>query len=147
MSSRVIQQETNDRIYSRNHPSHNVANPISFRPVITKYTRVVAPLPDAIDAAYTSFTFIPGDRKSPWTGYKQSVDIESSLRDQTTRIGDTRMYSPNVFGDLYNAPMPINGSANIPEFPYLIQQDMVGGSAVPIYNQPFAFYNSSRTNR
>lgn len=151
MNSRAIQQMTNDRIYSRNIPAVPMDNPLSFRPVITKYTKEVLPLPtvekDNTNNFSVNTTFTPGDRKSPWAGYKKSVDVESILRDQTTYIGKDRKYVPNVLGDMYIDPV-YSQSNNIEAYPYLFKQPEFGpfnpGKGI---KAPLTFYNSSRLGR
>jgi hypothetical protein len=149
MNSRAIQQLTNDRIYSRNIPSIVIDNPISFRPVVTKYTHHVKPLPMVPEDNTITFkvdnTFNPGDRKSPWAGYKNAVDVESILRDQITPLGESKKYVPNIFGDMYNDSLQSSGNNDIMTYPYLFKEPEVG-SSTPKQNTytNFSFYNSSR---
>jgi hypothetical protein len=149
MNSRAIQQVSNDRIYSRNIPSVTIANPISFRPVITKYTHQVKPLPmipeDNTNTFSVDTTFTPGDRKSPWAGYKNSIDVESILRDQITPLGESKKYVPNIFGDMYNDPIQATSNNDIMVYPYLFKEPEVASSNPPQNTQTnFSFYNSSR---
>jgi hypothetical protein len=136
-------------MYSRNIPPTALYNPLSFRPVITKYTEVVRPLPNAIDDNI-SFTvqrdFSPGDRMAPFHGYQTAVDVESVLRDQVSAIGTPKQYSPNVLGDLYNSPVPHIQDAMDKDFPYLFKNPSVA-TTMHHADPPtrFAFNNSSRT--
>lgn len=148
MSSRFIQQATNDRMYSRNISPAALYNPLSFRPVITKYTKAVQPLPKAIDANI-SFTiqndFSPGDRMAPFHGYQVAVDVESVLRDQVSVIGQPKQYSPNAMGDLYNSYVPHIPHAIDIDFPYLFKTPSVA-TTIHKHEPPtrFAFNNNSR---
>ena len=154
MNSRAIQQLTNDRIYSRNIPSSHLDNPISFRPVITKYTKIPDPLPkpymdNSAPPFSISTTFNPGSRKSPWIGYKNAVDAESILRDQVTNIGEQKKYVPNVLGDLYHVSVSEDKpSVGITTFPYLFKNPTFNpfnpGEGITC---EFTFYNSCRTNK
>ena len=154
MNSRTIQQQTNERIYARNVPPVTLDNPISFRPVITRYTIVPKPLPMPYtgnnDPPFSvSTTFNPGDRQSPWIGYKNAIDAESTLRDQLTNLGAQKKYVPNIMGDLYNVSVASTHSGNgIVDFPHLFIEPTFGpfnpGDGIQVkYN----FYNSSRTNK
>ncbi len=153
MNSRTIQQLTNDRIYSRNIPSTGLTNPISFRPVITKYTHTVESLDTNITENdpgifMVNKMFTPGDRKSPWVGYKNSIDVESILRDQLTSIGQDKKYVPNIIGDMYKVTISPQPQQDIADFPYLFKQP-VFGPFNPVHNTElqFTFNNSSRLRR
>jgi hypothetical protein len=96
-----------------------------------------------------STTFNPGDRQSPWIGYKNAIDAESTLRDQLTNLGSQKKYVPNVLGDLYNVSVasPHSGKG-IVDFPYLFNEPTFGpfnpGDGI---EAKYTFYNSCRTNK
>ena len=152
MNSRMIHQIINDRIYSRNIPSAPLDNPISFRPIITKYTHgQVCPLPLPIMGDHpfsVSTTFSPGDRESPWIGYRNAIDTESILRDQITNKGVQKKYVPNALGDMYTVSVSEHTSESLTEFPYLFKKPVFDafnpGEGI---SHPFTFYNASRINK
>jgi hypothetical protein len=128
MNSRTIQHITNQRLYARNVPPVPLPNPVGFRPVNTKYCpQPPYPLPNTsvnMNVPYNIHTeFNPGDRPSPWTGYKNSVDVESILRDQIKNLGDCSRYAPNVLGDMYivNVGQSHENNQSVAEFPHLFK--------------------------
>ena len=152
MNSRTIHQLTNDRIYSRNITSDAMNNPISFRPVITKYTKDLQPIfktpDDNIITFSTNRVVIKSDPKSSWIGTNKSVDVESVLRDQTTYLGKDKKYVPNIFGDMYNDAVYSPATSDIVAYPYLFKQPEFSPFN-PGHNikANLAFYNSSRLGR
>ena len=90
-----IQQNLNDRIYSRNVPSADLEPYLSNRPINTKYVSLqdrdtrqkqinIQSSQQNTDHEYTNYNteiiFNPGS--GPWSGYSSHIDIESRLRDQ-----------------------------------------------------------------
>lgn len=106
-------QELNDRIYSRNISSRPLQPAFSPRPTPTKYS--LFPIVDLkridnkekIDSfpTYSSTqVFNPGNAQAPWSGFANSINTESSLRNQFFAIQscDQAKYVPSSNSDLYN---------------------------------------------
>ena len=143
-----IQQNLNDRIYSRNVPSADLEPYLSNRPINTKYVSLqdrdtrqkqinIQSSQQNTDHEYTNYNteiiFNPGS--GPWSGYSSHIDIESRLRDQYYKNPCIPKYLPNYkTSDLYT----INGPylpLNIKEFPYSVapvirQNNNVGKSSL-----------------
>jgi hypothetical protein len=106
-----ILDDTNQKIYNRNIPSHPLQPYLNVRPVMTKYSYL--PIVDPrreINTAFidlptynTTTTFNPGNRVSPWSGFSSNVNTESELRNQIYAIQkcSQSVYVPNSNSDLY----------------------------------------------
>jgi len=105
-------QELNNRIFSRNIPSHTIDPVFTPKPMATRYTKMhildnnennlTTPI-TGNNQYQTTTTFFPGDRKPNWNGYVTNVDHESQLRNQFFALqkGDQAYYVPPTESDLY----------------------------------------------
>ena len=106
--------ETNQRIYQRNIPSNVLQPYFDFRPVMTKYSflPIVEPKKQFIVPLkqYPIYNnekiFNPGNTQSPFSGYTQSVNLESELRGQIFALQkcSQSVYIPKSTSDLYIIP-------------------------------------------
>ena len=107
-----MQEQTNEKIYNRNVPSHMLQPYLDVRPVMTKYSYL--PIVDQRKQVGVSLqqsptynvhtTFNPGNAKSPWSGFASNVNTESVLRNQIYALQkcSQAVYVPNSSSDLYN---------------------------------------------
>lgn len=112
MSSIIIRNEMNAKIYDRNIPSAQIQPYLNVRPVMTKYSLmpVIDPRkkmnePMVQQPVYnTNEVFNPGNRKSPWSGYASNINTETELRNQIFALqkSDNAVYVPQSTSDLYN---------------------------------------------
>ena len=105
------EEELNQRIYSRNIPSNELQPQYSIRPTSTKYGYM--PILDQYKKAnvplstYTQYStnkiFNPGNAKSPWSGFSNNVNVESSLRNQYFALQKCNQseFVPSTDSDLY----------------------------------------------
>jgi hypothetical protein len=130
-TSRMIQQETNTRIFQRILPSQLLQPYIDVRPVSTKYSLLPVVDPRAkTTVPYVTFhdynvatTFNPGDRASPWSGFSSNVNIESELRNQVFALQkcNQAVYVPSTMSDLYDTRI-ISRQKNVEQpFPHLFE--------------------------
>ena len=135
-SSMRIVEVNNERIFARNFPSQNMQSYLSVRPVMTKYSilpivdpRTAATVPMQIEATFNpKYTFSPGNRMSPWSGFASNVNVESELRNQIYALQkcSQSVYVPSSESDLYHFSMKNNvGQSNITQpFPDLFKTDL-----------------------
>ena len=106
-----IHKQTNQRIYSRNIPSHMLQPYIDVRPVMTKYSYfpIVDPRKN-INASLQQMptynveqVFNPGNRQAPFSGFATNVNLESELRNQIYALQkcSQSVYVPSSNSDLY----------------------------------------------
>ena len=104
------QQETNERIYSRNIPSQPLQPYIDFRPCMSKYTYLPIVEPKTprhplkqYPVYNTEKVFNPGNTQSPYSGFAANINIESELRDQIFALQkcSKSVYVPSSSSDLY----------------------------------------------
>lgn len=112
MSSIIIRNEMNSKIYDRNIPSSQLQPYLNVRPVMTKYS--ILPIIDPRKKSNEHMeqqpvyninsTFNPGDTKSPWSGYASNINVETELRNQIFALQkcDKSVYVPQSTSDLYN---------------------------------------------
>jgi hypothetical protein len=105
------EEELNQRISSRNIPSNDLQPQYGIRPTSTKYGYM--PILDQYKKAnvplnnYTQYStnqiFNPGNAKSPWSGFSNNVNVESSLRNQYFALQKCNQseFVPSTDSDLY----------------------------------------------
>ena len=124
MSSIIIRNEMNTKIYNRNIPSSQIQPYLDVRPVMTKYS--ILPIVDprkqinekmVQQPVYnTNAVFNPGNTQSPWSGYASNINTETELRNQIFALqkSDNAVYVPQSTSDLYdysfNTPSQINNT-------------------------------------
>ena len=110
LTTSMIMNETNNRIYDRNIPSQPLQQYLDVRPVMTKYSimpivdprrKVGTPLTQMPNFNVQS-TFNPGNTQSPWSGF--NVNQESVLRNQIYALQKCSQaeYVPSSKSDLYH---------------------------------------------
>jgi hypothetical protein len=113
ITTSIIRQQTNERIYDRNIPSQVLQPYVDVRPVMTKYSYlpIVDPRKQPIHPKLTQMptynvhaTFNPGNTQSPWSGYASNVNTESVLRNQIYALQkcSQAVYVPNSNSDMYS---------------------------------------------
>ena len=115
-------QQTNQRIYDRNIPSHLLQPYLDVRSVPTKYSHfpIVDPrkeikVPLTQQPVFSPHTtFNPGNTQSPWSGFASNINVESELRNQIYALQkcSQSVYVPNSSSDLYKysfTPKNTNG--------------------------------------
>ena len=112
MSSIIIRNEMNTKIYNRNLPSSQIQPYLDVRPVMTKYSLlpIVDPRKKSNEKMVqqpvynTNAVFNPGNTKSPWSGYASNINTETELRNQIFALqkSDNAIYVPQSTSDLYN---------------------------------------------
>jgi hypothetical protein len=124
------QKTINNRLYSRNIPSHPLQPYLESRPILTKYT--ILPVIDARPEIKTqlvqtstynpSEVFNPGNTTGTWAGYANNVNVESDLRNQLYALQkcSQSIYIPNSNSSLYNVNMPY--LSNNQPFPHLFKE-------------------------
>lgn len=111
MSSIIIRNEMNTKIYDRNIPSAPVQPYLDVRPVMTKYSllpiidprKKINEVMEQQPVYNTSAVFNPGNTKSPWSGYASNINTETELRNQIFALqkSDNAVYVPQSTSDLY----------------------------------------------
>jgi hypothetical protein len=112
MSSIIIRNEMNSKIYDRNIPSAQLQPYLDVRPVMTKYSLlpIVDPRKKSNENMVqqpvynTNAVFNPGNTQSPWSGYASNINTETELRNQIFALqkSDNAVYVPSSTSDLYN---------------------------------------------
>jgi len=109
-------QSLNNRIYSRNIPSHRLQSQFDPRPQSTKYTHMpmiqtYSPItvPIRKEKPYKHHSqFNPGTR-APYDGYSTQIDNESTLHNMfmvNQKYANQSVYVPRSRSDLYNVYVP-----------------------------------------
>lgn len=123
LTSKVINMETNNRIYDRNIPSQPLQSYLDVRPVMTKYS--IMPIVDPrknISIPLTQMptynvhsTFNPGNTQSPWSGF--NVNQESVLRNQIYALQKCSQaeYVPSSKSDLYQWDLKSSKHTHTPQ--------------------------------
>lgn len=104
--------EINDKISTRYFPDAGLKPSIDFRPVSTKYSLfpVIDRKPEIQknEKMYldhrVELNFNPGNRKGPFSGYKNNIEVENILRNQKTVLNKDEIgskYIPSLKSDLY----------------------------------------------
>ena len=106
--------ELSERLAARNVPDGNLPPQFSMRPASTKYS--ILPIVDPrTKAALTPLKpvndfsvdrmFNPGNSQAPWSGFANSIDNESKLRNQFMALqkSDQAYYIPPTTSDMYTS--------------------------------------------
>jgi hypothetical protein len=143
LPSSKLQNDINHKIYDRNVPSSSLQPYLDVRPVSTKYSRF--PIVDprkTIDVTLTQeptynihYTFNPGNRMAPWSGFASNVNIESQLRNQICPLNKCNddVYVPSSNSDLYQFSFNPNNN---------VKQDFEG----LFHNEMFNKFNPNPRN-
>ena len=112
--------EINDRMMSRNRTTDDLKPNISVRPSSTKYAHfpVVKNIPKSrvpfksARRFSTKDAYNPGNSKSPWEGFSDNINTESTLRSQffALQSSDRHEYVPDSTSQLYNEYTPTFGT-------------------------------------
>ncbi len=140
MNVKEIQNQTNNRISSRNIPSHTLQPYISVHPVATKYN--VLPLGDKRKHVHTALiqhptynthnVFNPGD-KAPWSGF--NVNVETDMRLHT--------FTPNSSSDLFQYNFKPTMTTDMSQHKLLFKREIFQKTSVE-KNDTNVFNNSTR---
>jgi hypothetical protein len=152
-------EELNQRMSSRNFADAPLEPNYDPRPVSTKYSlfpiadrRPVQVEPPPTYATYNmAMQFNPGSDRAPSSGYRNNVDVETILRNQTFALqhGATQsVYIPSSKSDLYNntivstpgVPQPHPELFTQPQFSHSVHPNVAGQE---IGNN--RFFNHTRT--
>jgi hypothetical protein len=108
-------EELNQRMSSRNTPSHPLQPQFDIRPLSTKYA--LLPIVDRrenhsepikLQPTYDiTSMFNPGNAQGPWGGFATNINNESRLRNQFFALqhgAGQSCYIPAKMSDLYTAP-------------------------------------------
>jgi len=102
--------------------------------------------------------FFPGNRKAPFSGFSNNINMESQLRNQHVKLSrtDNNLYVPHSKSNLYNFTMPtskLQGPSSGINPHYLLFQDYdklcvnVSQSQQPMDPDNCIFNNNSRLNK
>ena len=144
--------ETNDRIYTRNIPTQMLQPNLDIKPTSTTRCSVFpildqrAPLVHSYPEYNINATFNPGNRMSPWSGFASKIGDESMLRNQIfplEKSNSNTAYVPSSMSDLY---VPIINPSDEPQpsFPLLSQTYVPPASVAPKPTDPLIFGNHTR---
>lgn len=124
-------EELNDRMSLRNIPSSDLQPQFGIRPVSTKYAmlpivdrRPKPKVPLVHTPSYDiSKTFNPGNATAPWSGFAESVNDESRLRNQFFALqkSEQAKFVPSTNSDLYNSV--VSGPPAQQPFPKLFEKE------------------------
>ena len=154
-------EELNLRILNRTNIDSNLKPNFDPRPLQTKYSKhdkkntqpvfskVVSPNKTYLDY-YPEVIFYPGSSKAPISGFLNSIDVETNLRNQNIPLHKADLnikYMPSLDSDLYNVKVPKGQNVTQP-YPLLFEQYTFDQSHHPnvqstIGNQ--MLYNHTRT--
>ena len=133
ITSAIIHETTNKRIYDRVLPSHMLQPYLDVRPVSTKYSflPIVDPrTPPQVPLVqqptfHTEEVFNPGNTTSPWSGFSSQVNVESELRNQIYALQkcNQAVYVPSSRSDLYEERFPLGDMSQQNAHPYLFEQE------------------------
>lgn len=104
--------QINEKISTRYFPDAELKPNIDFRPVPTKYSLfpIIDRKPEIIKNEkmylehHVELNFNPGNKKGPFSGYKNNIEIENILRNQKTFLNNDEIgskYIPSLKSDLY----------------------------------------------
>ena len=156
MSSNITNKqqndETNDRIYTRNIPQQPLQPYLDIKPTSTSKCNVF-PILDRREANVHSFpsynigtTFNPGNRRAPWSGFSNKVGDESILRNQIyplQRNNTANTYIPSSSSDLY-VPLVTEDTQQQQQFPFLSASYLPPVAIEPKPKDPLLFGNHTR---
>ena len=147
--------ENNERLFERNIPSTNLQPQYGIIPVSTKYSmlpivdqrkKVTVPL-----HKYNNFNvdtvFNPGNSKSPWSGYANNVNLESTLRNQFFALQKCEQseYVPSSKSDLYNTKIDYRPVQQ--NHPLLFEKQDFNHFNPNVHNIGNEFFNNSTRNQ
>lgn len=150
--SKQINDETNNRIYTRNIPHQQLQPYLDITPTSTSRCSVF-PIADLRRSNVHDFKqydintmFNPGNRKAPWSGFSSRIMDESILRNQIhplQKSNSETTYVPSSTSDLY---IPhVNGSVGaIQQFPLLSETYIPPVTIAPKPSDPQLFGNHTR---
>jgi hypothetical protein len=152
--SSSITDSINDRIFVRNIPSKTLQPYLSSRPAMTKYSilPIVEPYKkprvnlETFASYNVSHTFNPGNNVAPWSGFAESINTESELRNQIYALqrGSQAVYVPSSSSDLYSYARPISKENQVKQpFPLLFSSEKLSASCHPVQGNKL-FNNSTR---
>lgn len=151
-SIKQINDETNDRIYTRNLPHQQLQPYLNVTPTSAGRCNVF-PIADLRESNVHNFAqydittmFNPGNRKAPWSGFSSKIMDESILRNQIhplQKSNSATTYVPSSRSDLYVSP--VNSSVGaIPQFPLLSETYIPPVNVTPKPSDPLLFGNHTR---
>lgn len=137
-------KNSNDDINGRMEQRHYSDTPLNPnynpRPISTKYTHLQVyqsrkPANETL-LKYPEFetqtNFYPGSQNAPFAGYSNSVDLETILRNQTTKLqhgAEQSVYIPSSNSDLYKTQMPIESQPMQQPHPNLFKKEKYAPSS------------------
>ena len=144
--------ETNDRIYTRNIPTQELQPYLNTTPASTTRCSVFPildqrqPMVHSYPTYNVSSTFNPGNRMAPWSGFSSKIGDESMLRNQIhplEKSNSNTVYVPSSTSDLY---VPIINGNETPQqmFPFLSETYLPPSSVAPKPTDPLIFGNHTR---
>lgn len=137
-------QTLNDRLFSRNVPSHTLQSQFDPRPQSTKYTRM--PVFDKYrnekvaviqrEKEYDQETqFNPGS-KAPYSGFATHIDHESQVKNMfmvQQKYSNQSIYIPTSTSDMYNVYVP-NDRPEVNTHPLLSKKEVWRPFNPDVYN-------------
>tara|TARA_A100001011_G_C14146389_1_gene772059 strand:- start:22 stop:528 length:507 start_codon:yes stop_codon:yes gene_type:complete len=147
--------ENNERLFDRNIPSTNLQPQYGIRPVSTKYS--ILPIVDQRKKVtvplhkYNNFNvdtvFNPGNSKSPWSGFANNVNLESTLRNQFFALQKCEQseYVPSSKSDLYNTKIDYKPVQQ--NHPLLFEKQDFNHFNPNVFNLGNEFFNNSTRNQ
>ena len=144
--------ETNDRIYTRNIPQQPLQPYLDIKPTSVSKCNVF-PIFDRRAENVQSFpsynietTFNPGNRRAPWSGFSNKIGDESILRNQIhplQKSNTATTYVPSSTSDLY-IPSVSNSTQPVQQFPLLSETYLPPAGITPKPKDPLLFGNYTR---
>ena len=125
--------DINSRMVARDYPDVSLQPNYDPRPVSTKYSHFPAlqgRRPNHEPSLnYPSFTpesnFYPGTQNAPGSGYRDNVNLETILRNQTAPLqhgAHQGVYIPSSESDLYKAQVPVSNMQEAQPHPNLFRR-------------------------
>lgn len=152
MSNKQINDETNNRIYTRNVPTQPLQPYFDIKPMSTGRCSVfpMADIREANNHAFPQYDmntmFNPGNRKAPWSGFSSKIMDESILRNQIyplQKSNNETTYVPSSTSDLY-VPLIDGSTVAVQEFPLLSETYVPPVTVTPKPSDPLFFGNYTR---
>jgi len=144
--------ETNNRIYTRNIPQQMLQPYLDIKPTSTTRCSVFPITDNRIPNAqvypeyHPATTFNPGNRKAPWSGFSSRINDESILRNQIhplQRSNAETTYVPSSKSDLY-VPLVDNTEDSKQLFPLISATYLPPVAVAPKPKDPLIFGNHTR---
>lgn len=126
--------DINNRMEKRNYSDTPLNPNYNPRPISTKYTHLQVyqgrkPAHETL-LKYPEFetqnNFYPGSQDAPFAGYSNNVDLETILRNQTSKLqhgAEQAAYIPSSNSDLYRTQMAIESQPMQQPHPNLFKQE------------------------